>query len=195
MRTRWLIDFDGCISNTMKGLLNGLNDRFKMSYSIEQVTDVAEFWTSIPEPFVKWVWGPGCFDQPGFLDRMEPNPGAIDAVHALLDTECPVVIVTDRPQNHLPWISAWLARHDIIVPVVSSADHDNDKTKFVDEFDITIVVEDSPLHVSQYLSQHRLQKIFLYTAPWNAHLTTVSPVERLPAWAALTARIQEEHAA
>lgn len=195
MRTRWLIDFDGCLCSTMNGLLTGLNERFATTYTLAQVTDVAEFWTSVPEPFVKWVWGPGCFDQPAFLDRMEPNPGAIDAIHALLATDCPVLVVTDRPAAHLPWVAAWLARHDVIVPVVSSADHDNDKSRLVEEYEISIVVEDSPLHASQFLQLARLQKLFLYTMPWNAALATVPPVERLSAWPHLTARIHEEHAA
>lgn len=192
MRTRWLIDFDGCVTSTLAGLLNGINQRFGRDYSLLDVTDPNTFWTELPEPFVKWVWSDQCFDRPAFLEDLPPNPGAVDALHALLATECPVVIVTDRPVRHVPWIRQWFVQYDLILPVVSSETRSEDKSVFIDEYRITTVIEDSPTHAALYLQHPGVQKLFLYDAPYNWRITPTHPAERLRGWEDLTTRIQEE---
>lgn len=193
MRTRWLIDFDGCIIPTLTTLVERINQEYKTSFTLDNVTDITEFWKTVPEPFVQWVWSPKCFDTPEFLERIQAYPSAIETIQALLDMQCPVVVVTDRPSRHLPWVRSWFAERNLILPIVSSESRNDNKTAFVSEYHITTVIEDSQTHASQYLNEP-IQKLFLFTTPWNRRASVSYPAERLEAWTDLYDRIKEEHA-
>lgn len=192
MRTRWLIDFDGCICPTLNTMVELLNTEFGTSFTTEGVADITEFWKSVPEPLMHWAWSDKCFDSPAFLDRMRPFPGSLETIQSLLDLECPVVIVTDRPRRHLPWVRNWFARHNLVLPIVSSESRNDNKVAFVGEYQITTVVEDSAAHAAHYLTES-IQKLFLFTTSWNKRVVLVPPAERLDSWTDLHARIKEEH--
>lgn len=191
MRTRWLIDFDGCIVPTLVTLIDRVNSEFGTSFSLDKVTDLQEFWKSIPEPYVQWAWSTKCFDNNNFLKKLMPYPMVLETIQLLLDTECPVVVVTDRPQQHVAWIRSWLYERGLIVPVVSSESRNENKTIFISEYSITTVVEDSFTQAIQFAAEP-IQKLFLFSMPWNRRVSLTSPVERLDSWVDLYSRIKEE---
>jgi hypothetical protein len=193
MRTRWLIDFDECIVPTLTTMVSRLNAEFGTTYSGETLLDLTEFWKSVPEPFVNWMWSPRCFNTPSFLDDLTPHEWSIETIQALLDLRCPVVIATDRPIKHLPWVRKWLAERNVVVPVVSSESRGDSKTPFIEEFKITTVIEDYPVQAAQFLTEP-IQKLFVYTSPWNRRVSLTAPAERLDSWADLYERIKEEPA-
>lgn len=194
MRTRWLIDFDGCIVPTLTTLIDRINNEFKTTFTLEGVTDITEYWKTVPEPFVTWAWSPKCFDNEKFLRSVNAYPHAVETIQLLLDTQCPVVIVTDRPARHLPWVREWFAERNLILPVVSSETRNDNKMAFVNEYKITTVIEDSPTHAAQYINEP-IQKLFMFTTPWNKRATVPYGGERLELWADLYNRIKEEPAA
>lgn len=194
MRTRWLIDFDGCVIPTLSTLVERINSEYETSFTLNNVQDITEFWTTVPEPLVQWAWSARCFDNPTFLDRVEAYPHAIESIQALLNAECPVVIVTDRPVRHLPWIRKWFAERNLVLPIVSSEARNDNKTAYVAEYQITTVIEDSASHAAQYLTEP-IQKLFLFSTPWNRRVSLTPPAERLDSWTDLYSRVKEENPA
>lgn len=194
MRTRWLIDFDGCVIPTLSTLVERINSEYETSFTLNNVQDITEFWTTVPEPLVQWAWSARCFDNPTFLDRVEAYPHAIESIQALLNAECPVVIVTDRPVRHLPWIRKWFAERNLVLPIVSSEARNDNKTAYVTEYQITTVIEDSASHAAQYLTEP-IQKLFLFSTPWNRRVSLTPPAERLDSWTDLYSRVKEENPA
>jgi len=194
MRTRWLIDFDGCIVPTLSTLVERINSEYDTSFTLNNVQDITEFWTTVPEPLVQWAWSQRCFDNPTFLDNVEAYPHAIDSIQALLNAQCPVVIVTDRPTRHLPWLRRWFAERNLVLPVVSSESRNENKIAFVSEYQITTVIEDSATHATQYLAEP-IQKLFLFSTPWNRRFSLTPPAERLDSWTDLYSRVKEENPA
>lgn len=191
MRTRWLIDFDGCLVPTLVTLVSRINKEFDTSFSLDNVLDIQEFWKSVPEPYVHWAWSEKCFDNESFLRTMEAYPMAVETIRLLLELRCPVVVVTDRPARHVPWIREWLFRRKLMLPVVSSETRNENKTFFVSEYQITTVVEDSPTHASQFIAEP-IQKLFLFSTSWNKKVSVNPPSERLESWSDLYNRIKEE---
>jgi uncharacterized HAD superfamily protein len=192
VRTRWLIDFDGCVVPTLPTIFDKLNQEFDTSFILDNVSDMTEFWGTVPEPLVKWAWSSKCFDSPKFLETIRPHTHSVETIQALLDMECPVVIVTDRPQRHLVWVREWFSKHNLILPVVSSETRNDNKVAFVSEYQITTVIEDSQGQAAKYLNEP-IQKLFLFSTPWNRRASISYPAERMETWTELYERIKEEH--
>lgn len=192
MRTRWIIDFDGCIVPTLKTLVEEINTEFGTNYNTDVISNVTDFWKTVPLHVIKWAWSDEVFDTQQFLRKLKPYPHFVDVVHELLGIQCPVIIVTDRPERHVPWIKDWLAEYDIYVPVVSSEEKSENKVAFVADYQITTVVEDNANVSVAYLSETSVQKLFFFTTPWNKSVMIQHPAERLDSWGDLLDRIQEE---
>lgn len=192
MRTRWIIDFDGCVVPTLKTLIEDIGVEFGINTNFDLINDITDFWKTIPPPIIKWAWSDKVFDNRQFLDKMKPHPYVIETIHELLDMQCPVVIVTDRPRRHIAWVKEWLARYDIYVPVVSSEDRNENKVAYVSEYEITTVVEDNAATSVAYLAEASVKKLFLFTVPWNKSVYLQVPAERLDSWGDLLDRIITE---
>lgn len=191
--TRWCFDFDGCVIDSHGTLVDKINERNGTGYTRDMMTDLTDFWQhTVLKPHRDWAWGEYCFDRERFIQESTPLPGIVDLIQTLLTYRHPVFIVTDRPARHQPWIARFLAAHDIVVPVVLSEDYDLEKSKLLDDLNISIVAEDSPSQVLAYLANSNAQRVLLYTQPWNRRAPVVEPVERVYSWKDVTHRIMEE---
>lgn len=192
---RWLIDFDGCVVTTMLNVVDRINDKFETTFCEADMVDLPDFWKDVvPEDMVKWAWGPECFDNEDFLNHVTPNEGAQTAIQLLLKANCPVIINCDRPIHQVPWVTRWLAQHDMVVPVISSQSFEGNKEKIIEEYSITCTVDDSSASSQKYADKRSTSLVFLYDAPWNKtmYLPLETKVKRLYGWGDLIDRILEE---
>lgn len=195
VRTRWLVDFDGCIANSRLRMLDRVNERFGTGYTKEMMTDASSFWKDeMLPPHRSWAWSTGCFDNEKFLDDVPPNPGVIELLQLLLAAKAPVYIVTDRPPRHVPWLARYLAHLHVVCPIVSSEEDEYDKAKTAIRLGITTVADDHPGQIAAYLAVPTISKIFLYQQPWNKNFLVLDPVERVTNWSTVSARIRKEMA-
>lgn len=193
MRTRWLIDFDGCIANTRVHMVERVNERFGTGYTKEMMTDAIDFWQhTMLGPHRTWAWSESCFDREDFLSRVQPNNGIIELIQLLLNQKAPVFVVTDRPTRHVPWLARYLADRQVVCPVVSTEEDDYNKLDTALRLNITTVADDNPSQVLQYTATPGINKVFLYDQPWNNAFFTADPVERVSNWATVSARIRKE---
>lgn len=174
---------------------NEINKKYDTSFSESDMTDLSEFWKDIvPQEMVHWGWGPECFNNEEFLQTIPPNHLAVDAIQLLLAADCPVVISTDRPVEQLPWIARYLARHEIVLPVVTSQALDGTKELLIDEYSITCAIDDSPSACQKFADRRSTSVVFLWDAPWNKamYLPLDTKIKRMFGWSDLIDRIVEE---
>lgn len=193
MRTRWLFDFDGCIVNSHAILIDRINGMFGTGYHTGMIEKLNTFWRDeVLTPHRRWAWSDSCFDREEFLKRAEPNDGVIEAMQLLLSLGNPVFVVVDRPQYHVPWVARFLARHDVVVPVLNTYDYELERSKVVDAYGITTVVDDDAVQIPAYLAQPTVDRVFFWEQPWNTHYTCQEPIERLSSWGPIITRMKEE---
>lgn len=193
MRTRWLIDFDGCIANSRLHMLDRVNEQFGTGYTKEMMTDASAFWKDeMLPPHRAFAWSESCFDSEKFLKRVPPNKGIIELIQLLLTAQAPVYVITDRPSRHVPWLARYLAERHVVCPIVSTEEDDYDKAVTAVRLNATTVADDMPGQISTYLSVPSITKIFLYEQPWNKTFLVLDPVERVSNWSTVGARIRKE---
>lgn len=193
MRSRWLIDFDGCIVNSRVHMLSRINTTFGTKYTKEMMTSNTDFWKdTVLAPHRTWAWSDSCFDSEIFLRDVQPNKGIIEMMQLLLNARCPLFVVTDRPRRHISWLARYLAERQVVCPIVSSEDDEFDKTMTAARLSITTVADDAPPQATAYLSLPSITKIFLYDQPWNASFICADSIERVTDWTLLSARIRTE---
>lgn len=193
MRTRWLIDFDGCIVNSRVHMVERVNKQFGTGYTKDMMTDSTTFWNDDVLPAHRaFALSESCFDNEKFLQQVQPVPGVIELLQLLLLAKAPVFIITDRPNRHLPWLARYLADRHVVCPIVSSQDDEYDKARTAVRLDVTTVADDIPGKIVSYLAVPSITKLFVYDQPWNKGFLTLDPVERVTNWSTIAARIRTE---
>ncbi len=184
------IDFDDCLADYCKVLIDHYNKIDGTSYKIED----AITWD------LGYLWG---MDEKSAIDRcinfypkekgieILPVYGAIEAINKLKKNE--LIIITGRPDTTLNFVVEWLQKHSINVfsKIIFSNQFNGEKrgkAEICKDEEVEVFIDD---HLGNVINTSKTGiKCFLMDMPWNQG-DIPSTVERVESWDEIVERINK----
>lgn len=155
------IDLDGVVANFTQGWMDFYNRDFGTNFSFEDsqnwgdLVDRTHF-NNIGE---FWDWSSD-LDGHSVFWHLDPFPGAVEALRALVDDGHHIIVITTKPSFAVQDTHDWVERHRLPAAEIHILE---DKWLI----DADVYLDDGP-HILPPLVQHRPDRVVCrYIRPWN----------------------------
>jgi len=155
------IDLDGVVANFTQGWMDFYNRDFGTNFSFEDsqnwgdLVDLTHF-NNIGE---FWDWSSD-LDGHSVFWHLDPFPGAVEALRALVDDGHHIIVITTKPSFAVQDTHDWVERHRLPAAEIHILE---DKWLI----DADVYLDDGP-HILPPLVQHRPDRVVCrYIRPWN----------------------------
>jgi uncharacterized HAD superfamily protein len=178
-----MVDFDGVLADLDTAMVVAVNEKFDTNYTTADAIDY-NWWRREPTRFFQYFWKECYASLAWSLEKLHPEPGAIEALADLLTNTDGVAedvrVVTARDDASTRIAAEWLAHHlpDTLKVVIASTKGYR-KSQYCDYHRLNVVVEDAA-HNLRPMNSFR-QKLYLVEKPHNANelLARVTRVKSL----------------
>lgn len=181
-------DLDSTLAQTIPAMLRLYNRKYGTNYSKDIISDW-EFWKVLPElrdmkvskakdkvyRLMEKAWED--------WEYMEPEPGAVEAMHRLAAEGYEIDIVTGRKGTSREILEAWLRKHDIpyedLIIVVGRQEKKTGEQKA--DMPYSVFIDDNPFQADA-MKDHPDKTLLLFAQPWNRNYPMTENVIRVYDW-------------
>lgn len=177
------IDLDGVVANFTKGWMAFYNDQFGTTLEEADSKNWGDLvnLTHFDHIDEFWEWSSD-LDGRSVFWHLEPFPGAVEALRALVDEGHHIVVLTTKPEFAVGDTYAWIERHRIPAAEVHILED-----KWLVQ--CGVYLDDGP-HVLPGLVKHRPEStICRYVRPWNRPVSGAIDVESFADFAEVVHRL------
>ena len=191
---RIYIDFDDVLCETARALSEMAKEVFKRDVPYEQITvfDLRHAFSLSGDEIDHLM---DLAHEIEFLEKLEPTPGAVDALKRLLEMGHDVVIVTGRPSYCHEGSIRWLKRFRLESLEVIYVDKYGRAPKVTSEgappmltlgefnrLSFDIAIDDSPAALDLLTALDNC-RVIIYDRPWNRSYQAQKSMQRFSGWA------------
>ena len=189
------IDLDDVTVAIMDGITTFHNKKYNTHFSVHDHIDwdLYKIWNCTPEESMNRVYE---FYNSPFMDTVLPMEGAIEGI-GKLHIKHSLVFITSRPVSVEEKTKKWLKKYfpSFHLPVYftnqfTPAGHvKQKKSDICKKLDIPIIIEDSPMNVTDCITNNI--RVLLFTRPWNTLIKNTRLITRVHNWEDITDEINK----